>query len=127
MEILVGTKAKINKVVSNSDTALALGSGGVNVFSTPSMIALMENAALEAIRPFLEDGFDSVGTKISVSHLSATPVGMGVYAEAEVTEVERKKVILSVKAFDEAGLIGEGTHERFIINLEKFIEKANSK
>ena len=127
MEIKVGIKNRVDDVVTVNNVASAIGSGGISVYATPWMVALMEKASLTAIAPFLDKGFDSVGTKISTSHLSATPIGMKIYAEAEVIEVDRKRIVFSVKAYDERGLIGEGEHERFIIDTEKFLEKTNKK
>ena len=91
------------------------------------MISLIEKAAVLSIEPWLEEGQSSVGTHINVSHCAATPIGMKVWAETEVIEIDRRKVSFSVKAFDERGLIGEGTHERFIIDVEKFQSKAENK
>lgn len=127
MEIKIGTKGYKESFVKKENTAAAIGSGAVEVFATPAMIALMENAALDAIAPFLEEGQSSVGTSISTSHLAASPLGIKVWATAEIVEVDRRRVVFSVKAFDEKELIGEGTHERFIIQKDKFIAKAESK
>ena len=104
-----------------------MGSGLVPVFATPYMIALMENAAVNAVQAHLEEGQGTVGTKLEVTHDAATPIGMKVWAEAELTAVEGKKLTFSVKAFDEAGPIGGGTHERFIITVDRFLAKAEAK
>ena len=88
---------------------------------------MMELSACNALAPYYDEGQSSVGTHLDVSHDAATPVGMKVRAEAEVLEVDRRRIVLSVAAYDEAGLIGKGTHERFLINAEKFIAKAESK
>ena len=127
MSIEIGLNGFAEKVVTYDLTAAAVGSGAQEVFATPAMIALMETSALQAMTPHLEAGLGSVGTRIDVTHLSATPMGMTVRAECEAIEVDRKRVVFSVKAYDEAGLIGEGTHERFIIDVEKFIAKSLSK
>ena len=87
----------------------------------------MENAALLSVRPYLEEGSDTVGTLLNVKHLAATPVGMTVRAEAELIEIDRRRLVFSVKAWDEVELVGEGTHERFIVDMEKFTNKCNSK
>ena len=87
----------------------------------------MENAALTAVKPYLEEGTDTVGTRLDVAHLAATPVGMTVRAEAELIEIDRRRLVFSVKAWDEKELVGEGTHERFIIGIEKFLSKCSSK
>lgn len=127
MDIKVGTKGYKETLVKKENTAAALGSGAVEVFATPAMIALMETAALNSIAPLLDEGQTSVGTNISTSHLAASPLGMKVWATAEVIEVDRRRVLFSVKAFDEKEMIGEGTHERFIIQEEKFLSKAQAK
>ncbi|MBR4027858.1 MAG: thioesterase family protein, partial [Lachnospiraceae bacterium] len=95
--------------------------------ATPAMIALMENTAYESIAEYLEEGCGTVGTSLDVKHISATPLGMKVTCETELIKVEGRALTFSVKAIDECGLIGEGTHERFIIQEEKFQAKANGK
>lgn len=127
MSIEVGLKGRSETVVTPSNTADAVGSGLVPVFATPFMIALMENAAAGALLPFLAEDEGSVGTHLDVSHDAATPIGMKVWAEAEVIAVEGKKISFTVQAFDEAGPVGKGTHERFIIKPEKFLAKVNAK
>ena len=127
MSLTVGCKGKAETVVTEQNTAAAVGSGLVPVFATPYMIALMENAAVNAVQAHLEEGQGTVGTKLDVTHDAATPVGMKVWAEAELTAVEGKKLTFSVKAFDEAGPIGGGTHERFIITVDRFLAKAEAK
>ena len=124
MEIPVGAKGRVDGVVTDQLTAAAIGSGSVEVFATPYMVAAMENAACEALRPYYGEGENSVGTKLEISHDAATPVGMKYWAEAEVTEVDRRRIVLKVTAYDETGVIGSGTHERFIIQMEKFLAKA---
>ena len=123
----IGIKGREEATVTKANVATNVGSGKVQVFSTPMMIALMEKAAALSIEPVLEPGQSSVGTRINVSHCAATPMGMHVWAETEVIEIDRRRVTFSVKAYDERGLIGEGTHDRFIIDVEKFIAKAESK
>lgn len=127
MEIPVGAKGRVDGVVTDQLTAAAIGSGSVEVFATPYMVAAMENAACEALRPYYGEGENSVGTKLEISHDAATPVGMKYWAEAEVTEVDRRRIVLKVTAYDETGVIGSGTHERFIIQMEKFLAKAEAK
>ena len=114
-------------MVSEENTALAAGSGDLKVFATPHMVALMENAAANSIKPFLDEGQSSVGTLINVTHEAATPVGMKVWAESEVVAVDGRKVTFKVEAFDEKGRIGAGTHERFIVSSEKFVKKVYDK
>ena len=127
MEIKIGTKGRSTGTVTEENTALAAGSGDLKVFATPFMIALMENAAANSITSFLDEGQSSVGTQISVTHEAATPVGMKVWAESEVIAVDGRKVCFNVEAFDEAGKIGGGTHERFIISSDKFVKRVYEK
>lgn len=123
----IGIKGRQETTVTAANVATKVGSGKVKVFATPMMISLMEKASVLSIEPFLEKGQSSVGTNINVSHCAATPIGMKVWAESEVIDIDRRKITFSVKAFDERGLIGEGTHERFIIDIEKFQAKAENK
>lgn len=127
MSVEIGLKGRAETVVTERNTASAVGSGLVPVFATPYMIALMENAAVNAIQPFLAADEGSVGTHLDVSHDAATPVGLKVWAEAEVTAVEGKKITFAVSAFDEAGPIGKGVHERFIIKPKRFLAKVQAK
>lgn len=127
MSLTIGLKGRADDVVTDRNTAQAACSGALPVFGTPFMCALMEKAAWTSIAPHLADGDGTVGTKLNVSHVSATPLGMKVWAETEVTLVEGKRIELKVAAYDEKGLIGEGTHERFIITNDKFLAKAGRK
>lgn len=127
MSVTVGLKSRAEVLVNGSNTANAVGSGLVPVFSTPSMIALMENAAVRAIQGRLEQGESSVGTHIDITHDAPTPVSLKVWAEAEVTAVDGRTVTFAVTAYDEKGPIGKGTHERAIIRVDKFLAKANAK
>ena len=124
MEIAVGTEYTESVTVSEANTAKTVGSGQIEVFATPMMIALMESAAAQCIAPFLAEGQSSVGTRVEVSHGAATPPGMTVTATAAVTAVDRRRVDFRVTARDDAGVIGEGEHTRFIIDVERFLEKA---
>jgi fluoroacetyl-CoA thioesterase len=108
-------------------TARHLGSGGIDVYATPAMIALMEAAAVAAIDPHLPEGQASVGAAIAVRHLAATPLGQRVRARAEVTGVDGRQITLTVQAWDERELIGEGTHTRFLIDVARFLEKVQAK
>ena len=126
-DLKTGMTAQVEKVVGEDDTAVKFGSGGVRVFATPMMIGLMENAALSAVDPHLGEGFATVGLSLNVKHMAATPVGMKVTAKAELLNIEGKKLTFKVEAFDEAEKIGEGTQERYIIELSKFIERAAKK
>lgn len=125
--IELGMKYKTKITVEEKDTAKSVGSGTLLVLATPKMIALMEEAAYKTIEGALEEGTSSVGTLMNVKHLSATPVGMEVCATATVTGVDGRKVEFLVEAFDEAGKIGEGTHERFIVTENKFVDKTYAK
>lgn len=127
MSVTVGLKGRAETLVSDQNTAQAACSGALPVFGTPFMCALMEEAAWKSIAPHLEEGQSTVGTKLDITHDSATPVGMKVWAESEVTAVDGKRLVLKVAAYDEKGLIGQGTHERFIIANERFLAKAAKK
>ena len=122
-----GIEAKKSDTVTEANTASALGSGGLAVYATPAMIALMEAAALSAVAPFLPPGWSTVGTELNVKHISATPMGMEVSAKAELLSVDGRALSFKVEAFDEAGKIGEGTHQRFIVENEKFLAKTKGK
>ena len=127
MPVTVGMKGRAETVVTPENTAAAVGSGLVPVFATPYMVALMENAAVNAVQPVMEENQGTVGTVLNITHDAATPIGMKVWAEAEVTGVEGRKITLSVRAFDECGPIGGGTHERFVITVDRFLAKAQAK
>lgn len=127
MSIEIGLKGRSETIVTPQNTADAIGSGLVPVFATPYMIALMENAAANSLLPFLAEDEGTVGTQLNVAHSSATPIGMKVWAETTVVAVEGKKIVFEVAAFDEAGEIGRGTHERFIIKPERFLAKTQAK
>lgn len=123
----VGIKNQIKKTVVEELTAKVMGSGRLDVFATPAMVAMMEEAAHTSVEAELEEGQGTVGTSMTVSHLAATPVGMEVKCESELVEVDGRKLVFEIKAMDEAGLIGEARHERFIIENEKFLAKTNAK
>jgi predicted thioesterase len=125
--IEVGLEAEIETVVGDNDTAAFYGSGLVNVLSTPRVISLLEGAAVEAINDNLSSGDTSVGTLINVEHIAPTPVGMKVYASAKLVKVDGRRLTFEVSARDEREQIARGTHERFIVNFNKFMEKSNSK
>ena len=127
MEIPVGRKGEVATLVEKEDTALEVGSGDLRVYATPCMVALMEGAACEALEGLLSEDKTSVGTELAISHLSATPVGLEVRAEAEITAVEGNTITFAVTAYDEAGKIGEGTHKRVIVSTQRFLDKAYSK
>lgn len=127
MEILVGMKGEASTLVERGDTALEVGSGSLLVYATPCMVALMEGAACEAIAGALGAEQSSVGISLNIEHLSATPVGLEVRAEAEVTAVDGKIITFALTAYDEAGKIGEGTHKRCVVAAQKFLDKAYTK
>ena len=127
MAVTVGIKGRADDIVHTGNTAQAACSGALPVFGTPFMCALMEKAAWTSLVPFIGEDEGTVGTKLNISHTAASPVGIKVWAESEVTLVDGKRIELKVAAYDEKGLIGEGTHERFIIANEKFLAKTNRK
>lgn len=119
----IGLKYESTTVVSAANTAATLGSGDMDVFATPAMVALMENAAMLAVRDHLPEGSATVGTQISTSHLKASPLGASITASAELIEVDGRRLTFVVKAWDEKGTIGEGTHTRFVVDRERFLSK----
>ena len=123
----IGITGKQTITVTEEKTAQAMGSGTLPVFATPAMIALMENTASKSVEAKLDEGAGTVGTLINVKHVAATPVGMDVTCETKLVEVDRKRLVFEVKAYDAAGVIGEGTHERFIIDNVRFLAKAEAK
>lgn len=127
MSVTVGMKGSASTLVERSDTALEVGSGDLLVYATPCMVAVMEGAACEAIAPGLAEGQTSVGISLDLRHTSATPVGMEVRAEAEVTAVEGRTVTFHLTAYDEAGEIGSGTHQRVLVTAQKFLDKTYEK
>ena len=127
MSVEIGMRGRAETIVTPDNTARAAGSGLVPVFATPWMVALMENAAVQAVQEALAPGEGTVGTRLDVTHDAATPIGMKVWAEAEVTAVEGRKLTFAVAAYDEREKIGGGVHERFIIKPEKFLARAQGK
>lgn len=127
MEITVGMTGTASTTVEREDTAYEVGSGSLLVYATPCMVALMEGAACEAIASAMDDSKTSVGTELNIAHLSATPVGLEVRAEAEVTEVDGNAITFRVTAYDEKGKIGEGTHKRFVVATQRFLDKTYAK
>lgn len=127
MEITVGMIGNASTVAEREDTAYEVGSGSLLVYATPCMVALMEGAACDAIAKAMPEDKTSVGIELQISHISATPVGLEVRAEAEVTAVEGNMLTFRVTAFDEAGKIGEGTHKRAIVTTQKFLDRTYSK
>lgn len=123
----IGIKNKTEMTVTERDTALAHGSGTLEVFATPAMAAMMENTAMNSVAPYLNEGETTVGTLLDLKHLSATPVGCTATCESELIEVQGRRLVFKVTARDNKGLIGEGIHERFIVLAEKIVNKAKDK
>ena len=121
--IEVGLKYESQTVVSTTNTANTLGSGDMEVFATPAMIALMENAAMMAVAPHLDEGASTVGIEMASSHIKASPIGATITAYAELISAEGRKLSFKVKAWDEQGVIGEGNHTRFVVDRERFLSK----
>jgi predicted thioesterase len=113
--------------VTDDNTALKFGSGAVDVFGTPAMIALMETASINTVDEKLPEGFTTVGIDLNIKHIAATPKGMNITASAELTDIDGKRLVFNVEAFDEVEKIGEGTHQRYIIELDKFKSRVQSK
>ncbi len=126
-ELTPGLFAEHEHTVTETDTASHWGSGGLPVFSTPALVGLMESAAVIALRGHLPPGQETVGGRIDVRHLAATPVGMQVRARAELVSVEGRKLVFKIQAWDEVELIGEAIHERYVIDEARFIAKAGAK
>lgn len=126
-KIINGAEGTAYVKADKSNTALAMGSGSLEVFATPAVIALMEKAACQAVKDMIEEGSTTVGTMISVEHVSASPIGSDISARAVLTEVDGRKYCFDVFAYDNAGLIAKGRHERFSVSTEKFMSKAKQK
>lgn len=122
-----GIKGRQELMVTDENSASAVGSGLLAVFATPAMVALMEKTAWMSVAPYLEEGEGTVGTKLDLAHTAATPVGMKVWCESELIEVDGRRLVFKVEAFDKKGSIGGGTHERFIIKNDRFLAKAQAK
>lgn len=126
-ELNTGIKGKAEDEVTEVRTAAYMGSGGLRVYATPRMTAMMEYTAWSSVEPYMEEGMGTVGTRLDVTHLAASPVGAHITFESELTDIDRRRLVFSVKAYDDSGLIGEGTHERFIIDNVRFMKKTESK
>ena len=120
----VGLKNSAEKIVGENDSALAVGSGSLKVLATPIMLAVMEKSAADLVEKI---EFTSVGISLDIKHTAPTPIGMKIFAQAEIIAVDGKKIIFEIVANDERGEIGRGTHERFIVDRKKFQSKADSK
>lgn len=126
-EISTGIKGTAEIAVKKENLAVNVGSGSLEVFATPAMVMLMEKSACNCLAEYLEEDETTVGTELNIKHVSATPEGLEVRAEAELTEINGREFVFSVRAYDSAGLIGEGLHKRFLVYGEKFTQKALSK
>ncbi len=120
-ELIIGSTFRDEKTVTPKDSAREYGSGMVDVFATPAMIALMEHACLSLVAPALPKGENTVGTHVDIKHIRATPLYKKVWCDATLLAVEGKKIVFKVEAFDEKGIIGSGLHTRYIIDEEKFL------
>lgn len=125
--LVAGLSAECRETVVYEKCAVSVGSGDREVYATPAMIALVEKTAVKALEGELEESLTTVGTLLNVKHLSATPKGMEVKAKCTLTEVDNKRLVFNVEVYDEAGAVGEGIHERFIVDKERFMAKAKSK
>lgn len=125
--LTVGISNEIYREVTQENTAAALGSGMLDVFATPAMVAMMEETCMKSVQAELEEGCGTVGTALTIHHVSATPVGMKIRCVSKLVEIDGRRLVFDVQAFDETGLIGQGMHERFIIENEKFLGKARKK
>lgn len=123
----IGIKGSQEEIVTEKITAKHIGSGTVQVLATPMMIALMERTCRISVKSYLEEGQETVGTLVNVTHDSATPIGMKVRCDSELIGIDRRKLTFKVNVFDEKGQVGKGIHERFIIDVNKFQEKTESK
>ena len=123
----IGTKGSGEALVTEVLTARALGSGELPVYATPAMLLLVEETAWKSVAPQLEPGQGTVGTRLEMAHLAATPMGRKVRCETVLTEIDRRRLTFSAVVWDEAGKIGEGTHERFIVDNDRFLAKANAR
>ena len=123
----IGIRGSGEAVVTEALTARSMGSGELPVYATPAMIALVEETAWRSVAQELEPGQGTVGTKLDFAHLAATPVGRKVRCETTLTGIDRRRLVFSAEVFDEAGKIGEGTHERFIVDNERFLAKADAR
>ena len=125
--IETGIKGRKEDMATPENSAKNMGSGLLDVYATPSMLALMEGCCHESVAQFLDEGCGTVGISLNIKHVSATPLGMKVYCESELTGSDGRFLTFEVKAYDEKGLIGEGVHERCIIKNDKFMQKTNAK
>ncbi|MBI4671110.1 MAG: thioesterase family protein [Chloroflexi bacterium] len=126
-EIAIGLTGETTQVVTTEKTAAYWGSGLVAAFATPALVALMENAAFNAVKPLLSETQTTVGAEVNIKHLAATPVGMTVRARAELSQMDGRKLVFKVEAWDDVEKIGEGTHTRFVVDLVRFNQRFEQK
>ncbi|MCG8400261.1 MAG: thioesterase family protein [Firmicutes bacterium] len=126
-KIQVGLRGTARVKVDESNTAMAYGSGSVSVFATPAMVGLMEKAALGSVDPLLPGGYTTVGIRVDARHTAATPVGGSVEARSELLEVDGRRLVFKVEAYDDSEQVGKGTHERFIVPVDKFLQRVAEK
>ena len=122
-DALKGLHNSVTLVVEHKDTAAVYGSGALEVFATPAMIALMEKTCLESVADNIGEGNTTVGIAVNIKHLKASPVGSTIRCDAEITEVDRRRLVFEVKCFEGETLVGEGIHERFVVDSQKFMSK----
>lgn len=127
MDLQIGMQCIVEKLVTEDGTAKAFGSGTDLVAATPFVVSLLENASFNCVIEALEQGFSTVGTIINIKHLKATPIGCTIKASAKLVQIDNKRLVFSVEAYDDIEKIAEGEHERFIVKTDKFMDKANSK
>lgn len=124
MNLTIGIKGEEKEIVRHENTAAAYGSGLVEVYATPAMIALMEKTCYRSVEPFLTEEEGTVGTHINVAHKKASPLNTEITCKSELAEIDRRRLVFNVTAYDDNGdVIGDGTHERFVINVAKFMNK----
>lgn len=127
LPVTVGAAGVARIVVREDNTASAMKSGSLPVFATPALIALAEEASCEAMAPYLEEDETTVGTKVDIAHTAATPIGCTVVATAKIVEVHGREIVFSIVVEDNAGVVAEGTHSRFLVRQERFMEKAQKR
>jgi len=123
----IGMLGEARAKVTDNNTAISYGSGTINVFATPAMVGLMENASINSVDSCLPEGYATVGTKVEIRHIAATPIGMEVIARSELLEIDGAKLKFKIEAYDEKEKIGDGTHTRYIIKLEEFLKRTENK
>ena len=125
--IIPGITGEKSIAVTTENTAVAMGSGTLRVFATPAMIALIEGCCAESVEELLDEGVTSVGTNVNIDHLSASPLGAGIVCKSRLTAFDGRKLDFEVEVYDNAGLIGKGTHTRFTVKADSFLKKTNAK